>query len=43
VKTLIVYISYHHGNTEAVARAIGEVLDAELRSPAAVKPNQLAD
>ena len=43
VKTLIVYISYHHGNTEVVARAMGEVLDAELRSPAAVMPGQLAD
>lgn len=43
VKTLIVYISYHHGNTEAVARAMGTVLDAELRSPAAVKPGQLTD
>lgn len=43
VKALIVYISYHHGNTEAVAKAMGEVLDAELRSPAAVKPGQFAD
>ncbi len=37
MKTLIVYISYHHGNTEKIAKAIGEVLEAELRSPESTK------
>jgi flavodoxin len=33
MKTLIVYVSYHHNNTEKVARAIGEPLDATLVNP----------
>ena len=35
VKTFIVYISYHHWNTEKITKPIGEVLEAELRSPRA--------
>ena len=30
MKTLIIYISIHHGNTEKVAKAMAEVLNAEL-------------
>lgn len=41
MKTLIVYISYHHGNTEAIAKAMGEVLEAELRSPESTTPDHL--
>jgi flavodoxin len=33
MKTLIVYESVHHGNTERVARAIAEVLGAKLARP----------
>lgn len=33
MKTLIVYVSYHHNNTEKVARAIGEPLGATLVNP----------
>ncbi|MCL0065494.1 flavodoxin family protein [Dehalococcoidia bacterium] len=35
MRTLIVYASIHHRNTEKVAKAIGGILDAEL-----VKPQQ---
>ena len=35
MKTFIVYISYHHWNTEKITKPIGEVLEAELRSPRA--------
>jgi flavodoxin len=41
MRTLIVYISYHHGNTEAIARAMGEVLDAETRSPESTTPEHM--
>jgi flavodoxin len=41
MKTLIVYISYHHGNTEAIAKAMGEVLEAELRSPDSTTPEHI--
>jgi len=36
MRTLIVYVSVHHGNTEKIARAIGEVLKADLAKPAEV-------
>jgi flavodoxin len=32
LKTIIIYTSTHHGNTEKVAKAIGEVLKADLHS-----------
>jgi flavodoxin len=32
MKTIIIYTSTHHGNTEKVAQAIGEVLKADLHS-----------
>ncbi|MEM1558077.1 MAG: flavodoxin family protein [Thermoproteota archaeon] len=36
MKTLIIYVSIHHGNTERIARAIGEVLKADLAKTAEV-------
>jgi len=30
MENLIIYISTHHGNTEKVAKAMAEVLSAEL-------------
>ncbi|MEM3712547.1 MAG: flavodoxin family protein [Thermoproteota archaeon] len=36
MKTLIIYVSMHHGNTEKIARAIGEVLRADLAKPTEV-------
>lgn len=36
IKTLIVYVSIHHGNTEKIAKAIGEVLKADLAKPTEV-------
>ena len=35
MKTLIIYVSLHHGNTEKIAKAMAEVLEAKL-----VKPNE---
>jgi len=43
MRTLIIYISYSHGNTEKVAQAIGEVLNAELRSPASVSHEHIKE
>jgi flavodoxin len=42
MKTLIIYQSIHHGNTEKVAKKIAEVLGADLRKPSEVKPEDLA-
>jgi flavodoxin len=41
MKTLIIYQSIHHGNTEKIARKIGEVLGADLKKPNEVKPEDL--
>ena len=39
--TLIAYVSVSHGNTAKLARAIGEVLSADLREPELVDPVQV--
>jgi len=36
MKTLIVYISIHHGNTERIAKAIANVLEADVSNPTEV-------
>ena len=40
-KALLVIVSYHHGNTEKVARAIAEVLEAPIRSPQEIRPEEI--
>lgn len=42
-KTLIIYRSYHHGNTEKVARAMAEAAGATLVKLEEAKPESLAD
>jgi len=41
MKTLIVYVSIHHGNTEKIAKAIAEVLNADLLKLTEVRVNNL--
>ncbi|NIA09870.1 MAG: flavodoxin [Nitrospiraceae bacterium] len=41
MKTLIVCVSVHHGNTRKIAKAMAEVLDAELRKPDEVNPDDI--
>jgi flavodoxin len=36
MKTLIIYVSIHHGNTEKIAKAIASVLEADMSKPAEV-------
>jgi flavodoxin len=43
MKTLIIYESYHHGNTEKVAEIMGIALDAKLARPRNVDENMLND
>jgi flavodoxin len=43
MKTLIIYKSVHHMNTEKVAKAMAETLDAKLVHPEEVDPASLAD
>ena len=42
IKTLVVVYSYHHRNTEAIARAIAPVLGATIVTPQEADPNELA-
>lgn len=41
VKSLIILMSYHHMNTEKIARVFAKVLDAEIRTPRQVTPEEL--
>lgn len=40
-KTLIIYVSFHHNNTRKVLNAVRPILDADLRTPSQLKPEDL--
>jgi len=42
METLIIYFSIHYGNTEKIAKAIAEVLNAELVKSSEVNVNELS-
>ena len=42
MRTLIIYESVHHGNTERVARAMADALGARMVKPADISPGELA-
>jgi flavodoxin len=41
-KALVIVFSYHHKNTEKIASAIAGVLDAPVRTPEQVSPEEIA-
>jgi flavodoxin len=41
MKCLLVVYSYHHNNTEKVAKVFARVLNAEIKTPQEVEPNDL--
>ena len=43
VKPLVIVFSYHHGNTEKIAKAIAAVLGADVKTPEQVYPEDLRD
>ena len=43
IKSLIIVFSYHHHNTEKIARAIAGVLGAPVKTPQQVTPGELAE
>jgi flavodoxin len=43
MKTLIVCFSYHHKNTEKIASVFAKILEAEVKAPTEVNPNELPD
>ena len=43
MKSLIVLFSFHHNNTEKIAKIIAEVLDAEIKKPQQINPEDFQD
>ncbi len=43
VKSLLVVFSYHHMNTEKVAKVFAKVLDAQIKTPQQVNPEELTE
>ncbi|HXY87039.1 MAG TPA: flavodoxin family protein [Candidatus Acidoferrales bacterium] len=43
MRTLIIYRSYHHMNTEKVAKAMAEAMDAKLAKVEDVRPEELTE
>lgn len=41
MSSLLVLFSYHHGNTEKIANIFARVLDAQIRTPQQVNPEEL--
>lgn len=39
---MIVYVSYHHHNTEKIANVIANTLEAEAKNPEQIDPNNLS-
>ncbi|HEX3013886.1 MAG TPA: flavodoxin family protein [Methanobacterium sp.] len=42
-KSLIVLFSYHHKNTEKIAKAMAKVLDAQIKMPEQIKHEELQE
>ncbi|MHA1915565.1 MAG: flavodoxin family protein [Promethearchaeota archaeon] len=43
MKSLLVLYSYHHNNTEKVAKVFAKVLDAQIKTPQQINPEELQD
>ncbi|UCG71095.1 MAG: flavodoxin family protein [Thermoplasmata archaeon] len=43
MKTILILYSYHHMNTEKVAKVFAQVLDAQIKTPDQVDPKELGD
>ena len=43
MKTLLVLYSYHHMNTEKVAKVFAKVLDAQIKTPQQIDPEELQE
>ena len=43
MKTLLVLYSYHHKNTEKIANVFAEVLDAKIKTPQQINPQELQE
>ncbi len=42
-KVILIVYSYHHKNTEKIAKAISKVLDAQIKTPQEIEPKELQE
>lgn len=42
-KSILVLYSYHHMNTEKIAKEFAKILDAQIKTPKQVKPHELQE
>ncbi|MEE9540927.1 MAG: flavodoxin domain-containing protein, partial [Candidatus Thorarchaeota archaeon] len=43
MKALLVLFSYHHNNTERIANVFAKVLDAQIKTPQQINPEELQE
>ena len=43
MKSLLVLFSYHHKNTEKIAKVFAKVLDAQIKTPEQINPGELQE
>ena len=43
MKSLLVLFSFHHNNTEKIAKVFAKVLDAQIKTPKQINPDELQD
>ena len=43
MKSLLVLFSYHHNNTEKIANVFAKVLDAQIKTPHQINPEELQE
>ena len=43
MKSLLVLYSYHHNNTEKIAKVFAKILDAQIKTPPEINPEELQE
>ena len=43
MKSLLVLYSYHHNNTEKIAKVFAKILDAQIKTPQQINPDELQE
>ena len=43
MKSLLIIFSYHHNNTEKIAKVFAKVLDAQIKTPQQINPKELQE
>jgi flavodoxin len=43
IKSLLILFSYHHHNTEKIAKVFAKILDAQIKTPQQIRPEELQE